>query len=96
MSDQNVTRLSSKRKAAREQRRAQSNYGQIRLNVTFEPSGKAYFRAYAKRPTDGWQEQQCFAQGVDVFGEYPPDFHAALAMFAEIAQGLRWLPSERG
>lgn len=95
MSESNVTRISRARREQREKRAAQSNYGQIRLTVTFERSGRATYRALAKRPQDGWQEQHVFAQGSESFGEYPPQFHDALMLFASVAEGLRWMPSER-
>lgn len=96
MSDQsNIYRLSSERTAARQARAAQSLYGQIRLTVTFERSGRAAFRALAKRPTDGWREVNVFAAGYDDFREYPPTFEDALRHFSLVAEGLRWMPNER-
>lgn len=96
MSDtSNVTRLSRHRQAAKESRVARSLYGQIRLTVTFEPSGRAHFRALAKRPNDDWRELNVFAVGYDDFAEYPPTFEDALEMFSLIAERLRWMPHER-
>lgn len=95
MSDQNVTRLSASRRAARETRLAQSLYGQIRLTVTFEPSGAVAYRAMAKRYTDDWRELHVFAQGADRLTAYPADMATALEVFARTAESLRWLPQER-
>lgn len=95
MTDNNVTRLSSSRRAARQRREAQSLYGQIRLTVTFEPTGALVYRAMAKRYTDGWRELNVFAQGGDRLAEYPADMATALEVFAQTAERLRWLPSER-
>lgn len=83
-------RLSKKRQAEQMTRRAQSRYGQIRLTVTFTPTGRAYFRAMAKRPQDDWKEMHVFDTGYDDFAEYPPDFAAALMHFAAVAENLRW------
>lgn len=69
---------------------AQSNYGQIRLTVTFEPNGRASFRALAKRPQDTWREQHVFHAGSDEFAVYPPTFDEALRFFSLVAEGLRW------
>lgn len=75
--------------------RARSDYGQIRLTVTFEPSGTVSYRALAKRPDDQWTEMAVFAAGKDDWPTYPPTFHDALSRLAVIAEGLRWLPGER-
>lgn len=83
----------SKLKASRVPKAA-SIYGQIRLTVTFEPNGRASYRALAKRPNDDWRELHVFAQGYESFGTYPPDFHAALEFFEIIAARLRWMPGE--
>lgn len=69
-----------------------SNYGQIRLTVTFERQGRLSYRALAKRPQDGWAEQHVFATGSDVYPSYPPLFSDAMARFALVAEALRWLP----
>lgn len=75
---------------------AQSNYGQIRLTVTFERQGGVTYRALAKRYSDDWRELNVFAQGGERLREYPADFACALEVFAMIAENLRWMPSERG
>lgn len=95
MSSSNVTRLSSQRRAAQERRAAQSNYGQVRLTVTFEKSGSVSYRALAKRYSDDWKELGVFAQGAEHLAQYPEDFGTALEVFARVAEGLRWMPSER-
>lgn len=91
-----IYRLSQQRAAARSQRIAQSLYGQIRLTVTYSPTGRADYRALAKRPTADWTERDVFAMGHEQFGTYPPDFHSALEYFELVAARLRWMPSERG
>jgi hypothetical protein len=96
MSDELKARRAARRsRAGQEQRKAQSLYGQVRLTVTFEPSGRAHFRALAKRPTDDWRELNVFAMGYDDFASYPPTFEDALEMFSLIAERLRWMPHER-
>ena len=80
---------------ARGQRQARSLYGQIRLTVTFEPTGRAHFRALAKKPDGTWSEHDVFAVGYDDFAAYPPTFGDALEMFALIAERLRWMPPAR-
>lgn len=95
MSDSNVTRISSSRRAQRERRKAQSLYGQIRLTVTFEASGAISYRAMAKPYDAGWQESRVFAQGAQRLDAYPEDFHGALDAFQQVAGLLRWMPSER-
>lgn len=86
------TRISRSRRVARERRQARSLYGQIRLTVTFEPSGRLSFRALAKRPEDDWRELNVFAQGADQCSEYPPSFDDALEVFESVAARLRWMP----
>lgn len=96
MSDSsNVYRLSQARREARDQKAAMSQYGQLRLTVTFAPRGRADYRAMAKRPQDAWTELNVFAAGHERFGTYPPAFSAALEYFALVAEGLRWMPLER-
>lgn len=73
------------------QRRAISQYGQIRLTVTFEPSGRLHYRALSKRPQDAWSEHQVFSTGFDEYGSYPPTFDDALGRFALVAEGIRWI-----
>ena len=91
----NVRPLRADTKAGSAQRAARSLYGQIRLTVTFEPSGRAHFRALAKRPNDDWRELNVFAVGYDDFDGYPPTFEDALEMFALVSERLRWMPHER-
>ena len=78
---------------------ARSDYGQIRLTVTFqrarlrhEGRGRVDFRALAKRPEDTWQERHVFAGGSDVLSQYPPTFDHALEVFGSTAALLRWMP----
>lgn len=92
MSDPKPTPIRSRQRAAEARRQAQSRYGQVRLTVTFEPSGRLSYRAMAKRPEDDWKELHCFAQGSHHLDEYPPTFDDALEMFGELAGLLRWLP----
>lgn len=80
---------------------AVSNYGQIRLTVTYQlarlnagPGGRVDFRAMAKRPEASWTERDVFAAGSDRLTRYPPTFDDALAVFAETAALLRWMPRE--
>jgi hypothetical protein len=89
-----IYRLSGTRQAERRQRAAQSQYGQLSLTVTFEKGGRVSYRAKAKRPQDQWSEQSVFAQGSELFQQYPPTFDDAVAYFAMIAEGLRWAPPE--
>lgn len=88
----NVFPLPSKHRALKSDAPAGSHYGQIRLTVSFSPTGKLSYRALAKRPQDDWRELDCFAVGSDDYGDYPPSFHDALERFALVAQLLRWMP----
>jgi hypothetical protein len=96
MSDQdNVTPINRRKRTPPAQRAAQSLYGQIRLTVTFEPNGRAHWRALAKRPQDDWRELNVFSTGYEEFAEYPPTISDALEMFGLIAEHLRWQPEPR-
>lgn len=76
-------------------RRERSRYAQLRLTVTFGPGGRADYRAMTKAPHEAWDETRVFAVGHEKFGQYPPDFAAALEYFESVASRMRWLPSER-
>lgn len=69
--------------------RAQSIYGQIRLTVTFLPSGKVAYRMMCKAPEASWTEQAVVAAGEEIFPSYPPTFADALFYFSCVAEGLR-------
>lgn len=74
------------------ERKAVSEYGYLRLTIHFTRTGRAYYRAYAKKPSAHWSERDLFALGAEDFVRYPPTFADALLYQSSVADGLRWLP----
>lgn len=70
--------------------RAKSNYGQVRLTVTFEVNGTASYRLMSKRYQDDWKELNVVDQGRVQIGHFPADFSEALAVMVEVLMSSRW------
>lgn len=80
--------LQARRRRKELQQAAQSQYGQLRLTVTFERGGRLSYRMMAKRPQDAWRELNVVAQGTALGRQYPPTFDDALLVLAQVAARL--------